>query len=328
MSRMSLSKDMAKKRKAKNNDSDDDTEKKPLTGRATVSAKLREENKENKASSQNNNEHAEAKAFGRILASAGAGAATGAAIVGAGGTVVLPGVGSVIGAAGGAAAGTFYGAVTGTAAEIAYYAARDKSVDVDPEQAQKELADAQNAAKHATGRHKINADRRLKKAQEAVEVATSNGINQESLVDQAVSEGAVIGAGPAAPVEEAETKARTVGGENSNSITTLYVRKGATGVDVETIQNVLNQNGANLKVDGILGKNTDAAIRAFQESHGLIADGAVGPDTMKAMELEYSRNLKFTVEEAKDAGLGERPFPSSSQTTQDKNANMGSNRNR
>src|SRR5262249_17024830 len=38
-------------------------------------------------------------------------------------------------------------------------------------------------------------------------------------------------------------------------------------------------------IDGIFGKQTDKAVRAFQRSKGLEVDGVVGPQTMKALGL-------------------------------------------
>ena len=52
---------------------------------------------------------------------------------------------------------------------------------------------------------------------------------------------------------------------------------------VKHIQERLVAHGFPVTVDGIRGPNTDAAIRAFQESHGLKPDGIVGRFTMAAL---------------------------------------------
>lgn len=57
--------------------------------------------------------------------------------------------------------------------------------------------------------------------------------------------------------------------------------------DYLTIQKQLNKLGANPKLveDGVYGGKTLNAIKAFQASKGLTADGVVGPKTMAAMGL-------------------------------------------
>jgi N-acetyl-anhydromuramyl-L-alanine amidase AmpD len=57
------------------------------------------------------------------------------------------------------------------------------------------------------------------------------------------------------------------------------VRRGATGERVRTVQYLLRQAGATVTVDGNFGSGTEAAVIAFQSSHGLTADGVVGSQT-------------------------------------------------
>ncbi|MFE3072590.1 peptidoglycan-binding protein [Streptomyces sp. NPDC059247] len=52
---------------------------------------------------------------------------------------------------------------------------------------------------------------------------------------------------------------------------------------MKAAQTQLNRYGAGLAVDGAFGDGTDAKIRSFQSSHGLDADGIVGPDTWRAL---------------------------------------------
>ncbi|MBN9620037.1 MAG: peptidoglycan-binding protein [Actinobacteria bacterium] len=52
---------------------------------------------------------------------------------------------------------------------------------------------------------------------------------------------------------------------------------------VTDLQELLNQNGANLSVDGDFGPATLAAVENYQSSHGLSVDGVVGPDTKAAL---------------------------------------------
>lgn len=60
--------------------------------------------------------------------------------------------------------------------------------------------------------------------------------------------------------------------------------KGCKGSDVVWVQNMLNLYGYKLKVDGIFGDKTLAAVKDFQKYHSLIVDGEVGPLTINALE--------------------------------------------
>ncbi|MGW3956581.1 peptidoglycan-binding protein, partial [Streptomyces sp. NPDC004752] len=53
---------------------------------------------------------------------------------------------------------------------------------------------------------------------------------------------------------------------------------------VKTLQKLLNSLGFKLGVDGEFGLDTDAAVKEFQQAHGLDADGEVGPKTWKALK--------------------------------------------
>ena len=48
---------------------------------------------------------------------------------------------------------------------------------------------------------------------------------------------------------------------------------------VRSLQYLLNAHRTRLDVDGIFGPRTDAAIRAFQQTHGLTVDGILGAKT-------------------------------------------------
>ena len=63
------------------------------------------------------------------------------------------------------------------------------------------------------------------------------------------------------------------------------VGQGETGKRVSDLQERLNAEGFKppLKVDGIFGPKTLAAVKAFQRSHGLKVDGLVGPKTTAAL---------------------------------------------
>lgn len=54
------------------------------------------------------------------------------------------------------------------------------------------------------------------------------------------------------------------------------LKKGARGKTVRALQLFLRDQGHDIKADGVWGKNTDAAFRAWQESEGLSVDGKAG----------------------------------------------------
>jgi murein L,D-transpeptidase YcbB/YkuD len=64
------------------------------------------------------------------------------------------------------------------------------------------------------------------------------------------------------------------------------IRRGDKGPEVRLCQNLLVENGIKVRggSDGIFGKHTEAAVRAFQTARGLKADGVVGSKTW--LELE------------------------------------------
>lgn len=65
------------------------------------------------------------------------------------------------------------------------------------------------------------------------------------------------------------------------------LRSGAQGDAVVRLQRALatHGNSIHLTVDGSFGLATDAAVKTFQSSHGLTADGLVGPKTWAALGI-------------------------------------------
>ena len=57
---------------------------------------------------------------------------------------------------------------------------------------------------------------------------------------------------------------------------------------VTELQDLLNQQGAHLSIDGSFGANTLAAVKAFQSANGLGVDGQVGPETKAALYSNVS----------------------------------------
>ncbi|GAA1724101.1 C40 family peptidase [Brachybacterium phenoliresistens] len=86
-----------------------------------------------------------------------------------------------------------------------------------------------------------------------------------------------------APAELTATEVSTTAPDQAqvstllSSTKTLY--KGKSGERVEALQSLLNDEGANLEVDGKFGPKTDAAVRAYQDENDLQVDGRVGPET-------------------------------------------------
>jgi hypothetical protein len=71
-----------------------------------------------------------------------------------------------------------------------------------------------------------------------------------------------------------------------SDLTTL--KRGSTGPAVRELQRVLNAwyPQMSLRVDGVFGLATEAAVRALQErSEGLVVDGVVGPRTAAVLNL-------------------------------------------
>lgn len=60
---------------------------------------------------------------------------------------------------------------------------------------------------------------------------------------------------------------------------------GDRGPEVKTLQERLNALGSDLKVDGDFGRNTLAAVMAFQAAKGLNPDGIVGPLTRGSLGI-------------------------------------------
>jgi peptidoglycan hydrolase-like protein with peptidoglycan-binding domain len=62
------------------------------------------------------------------------------------------------------------------------------------------------------------------------------------------------------------------------------------GPPIQALQHLLRQHGSNITADGVFGPKTDAAVKAFQQSHGLVADGKVGPKTWPKLIVTVRRN--------------------------------------
>lgn len=59
---------------------------------------------------------------------------------------------------------------------------------------------------------------------------------------------------------------------------------GSRGALVSALQTRLNELGSKLVVDGDFGAKTKTEVLTFQQAHGLVADGIVGPKTQAALD--------------------------------------------
>jgi len=58
---------------------------------------------------------------------------------------------------------------------------------------------------------------------------------------------------------------------------------------VRPLQQLLRARNHPVVVDGIFGPNTEAAVKAFQQSKGLSADGIVGPQTWPKLIVQVKK---------------------------------------
>ncbi|MEA2857816.1 MAG: hypothetical protein QOH98_2137, partial [Methylobacteriaceae bacterium] len=64
------------------------------------------------------------------------------------------------------------------------------------------------------------------------------------------------------------------------------VKSGDKDHPIKTLQHLLRARGHTVTADGVFGSNTEAAVKAFQTSKGLVVDGKVGPQTWKALIVQ------------------------------------------
>ncbi|MBD2356524.1 peptidoglycan-binding protein [Tolypothrix sp. FACHB-123] len=73
--------------------------------------------------------------------------------------------------------------------------------------------------------------------------------------------------------------------KNYNSQTLPTLRFGSSGITVRILQRLLVANGYGMRVDGIFGPLTEAAVKAFQNRRSLLVDGIVGQRTWRELTL-------------------------------------------
>src|SRR5699024_1614031 len=85
------------------------------------------------------------------------------------------------------------------------------------------------------------------------------------------------------PPAEPRPAAPTVTAPSAVLDSTQKLRWGSRGGAVQDLQAALNDQGANLAVDGVFGPRTHSAVKSYQSSNGLLVDGVVGPKTRGAL---------------------------------------------
>ena len=88
--------------------------------------------------------------------------------------------------------------------------------------------------------------------------------------------------GDTGSAQPAETVTYTLGSR--------LLKNGSVGGDVKTLQELLNQVGATLAVDGNFGSKTETAVKAFQKKAGLKQDGKYGDQTHAALMAAVADN--------------------------------------
>ena len=87
------------------------------------------------------------------------------------------------------------------------------------------------------------------------------------------------------------------------------VKVGRKGELAKTAQYLLRQHGATIQVDGDVGPLTDAAIKAFQTSNGLTADGIIGPQTWPKLIVQVKQGSNGEAVKAVQGQLRLRNLP-------------------
>ena len=77
---------------------------------------------------------------------------------------------------------------------------------------------------------------------------------------------------------------------------------GSKGSDVKTLQELLNQNGYSLDVDGVFGSKTQAAVKDYQTKNKLQVDGIAGHETWGS--LSGSKSTTGSTSQASAANTG------------------------
>ena len=73
--------------------------------------------------------------------------------------------------------------------------------------------------------------------------------------------------------------------QTNNGQTLPTVSFGSSGITVRILQRLLIAHGYGMRVDGVFGPLTEAAVKAFQNRRSLLVDGIVGKQTWRALTI-------------------------------------------
>ncbi len=89
----------------------------------------------------------------------------------------------------------------------------------------------------------------------------------------------------------------------------VIVKVGRKGEIAKTVQYLLRAHGHNVAVDGDVGPQTEAAIKAFQSANGLTPDGIVGNQTWPKLIVQVAQGAQGDAVKAAQGQLRLRNLP-------------------
>ena len=96
----------------------------------------------------------------------------------------------------------------------------------------------------------------------------------------------------AVKVNTSNTQSTQTGAASSNQ---TLLKNGSKGEEVKQLQQALVNAGYNIKVDGIYGKQTEAAVKEYQQKNGLKVDGLAGKQTKGSLGLASNTSTSSNV---------------------------------